>query len=164
MRFSPLVLVLGLAASALSVAVSGQRPDDQIAPRSIALQKQGETALASGKFVAANDALETALAVDPRNRGAFVSLARVAIKQKLFGKAVKMTNKALTLEPGDRSALAVQGEAMVEQGAVKRAQENLAKLQKLCASSCPEAAQLSGAIQRGPAMAAAQPANKPKVN
>ena len=60
-------------------------------------------------------------------------MARVAIKQKLFGQAIRLTNKALALEPTDRDALAVQGEAMVELGAVPRAKENLAKLQKLCA-------------------------------
>lgn len=164
MRFSPAVLALGLAASTLSVAVSGQRPDDQIAPQSISLQKQGETALAAGQLTAADDALETALAVDPRNRGAFVSLAKVAIKQRLYGKAVKLTNKALVLEPTDRNALLIQGEAMMDQGAIKRAQENLAKLQKVCGGACPEATQLSALIQKGPAMAAAQPLPKAEAN
>ena len=165
MRFSPAVLALGLAASALSVAVSGQRPDDQIAPQSISLQKQGETALGAGQLAAAGDALETALAVDPRNRGAYVSLAKVALKQKLTGKAVKLTNKALALEPTDRNALLVQGEAMMAQGAVKRAQDNLAKIQKLCGNAaCAEATQLSALIQRGPAMAAAKPATKAEAN
>lgn len=164
MRFSPAVLVLALATSTLSVAVSGQRPDDQIAAQSVSLQRQGEAALAAGQLAAANDALETSLAVDPRNRGAFVSLAKVAIKQKLFGKAVKLTNKALTLEPTDRNALLVQGEAMMDQGAVKRAQENLAKLQKVCGGACTEASQLSALIQKGPAMAAAQPVQKAETN
>ena len=82
------------------------------------LQRQGKTLLATGKFEQAEDALETALAVDPRNRGAFVDLARVAEKQQLFGKAIRMTNKALALEPNDPDAIAVQGEAMVELGAI----------------------------------------------
>ena len=64
-------------------------------------------ALAAGNFVAADDALETALVVDPRNRGAYRTMARVAIKQKLFGQAIRLTNKALALEPTDRDALAV---------------------------------------------------------
>jgi hypothetical protein len=68
MRLTPFVLCLGLAASTLPVAVAGQRPDDQIAPQSLALMKQGETLLAQGKYVEADDALETALAVDPKNR------------------------------------------------------------------------------------------------
>ena len=164
MRFSPLVLMLGLAASTVAVSVHSQRPDDQIAPKSAELLKQGEAALAAGNFIAADDALETALAVDPRNRAAFVAMARVAIKQKLFGQAIRLTNRAIALEPNDRDAIAVQGEAMVELGAVARAKVNLAKLQKLCASGCPQVATLSAAIARGPALAAAKPPATKKVN
>jgi len=164
MRLTPLALCLGLAASTLSVAVVGQRPDDQIAPRSTMLLKQGEALLSQGKFVEADDALETALAVDPKNRPAFNVMARVAIKQQLYGQAIRLTNKALALEPTDRDALAIQGEAMVELGAVPRAKENLAKLQKLCASGCPQLASLSNSIARGPAMAAVTTDPAPKKN
>jgi tetratricopeptide (TPR) repeat protein len=165
MRLSPLVLCLGLAASAMSVAVVGQRPDDQIAPQSVALQKQGETLLGQGKLIEADDALETALVVDPKNRAAFTVMARVAIKQKLYGKAIKLTNKALSLEPTDRDAIAVQGEAMVELGALPRAKENLVKLQKLCGTAgCPQVAVLSTAIAKGPALAAATTPTVPKKN
>lgn len=164
MRFSPLVLMLGLAASTVAVSVQGQRPDDQIAPKSAELLKQGEAALAAGNFIAADDAFETALAVDPRNRAAFVAMARVAIKQKLFGQAIRLTNRAIALEPTDRDAIAVQGEAMVELGAVPRAKENLVKLQKLCAAGCPQVATLNAAIARGPALAAAKPPTIKKVN
>jgi Flp pilus assembly protein TadD len=109
--------------------------------------------------------LETALAVDPRNRGAFVDIARVAEKQHLFGKAMRMTNKALLLEPNDTEAIAVQGEAMVEMGATARAQANLQKLQRLCgAKGCPQVAELSAAISRGPAVASAKAPESPKSN
>ena len=118
-----------------------------------------------GKFIEADDALETALAVDPRNRAAFIAMARVAIKQKLYGQAIRLTNKALALEPTDRDALAVQGEAMVELGALPRAKENLAKLQKLCATRLPAGRpRCRAAIARGPALAAAKPPPTPKKN
>ncbi|HEU0309940.1 MAG TPA: tetratricopeptide repeat protein [Sphingomicrobium sp.] len=165
MRLTPLVLCLGVAASTLSVAVTGQRPDDQIAPKSMELLTKGEALLAQGKLIEADDALETALIVDPKNRAAFVVMAKVAIKQKLYGQAIRLTNKALTLEPTDRNALAVQGEAMVELGAVPRAKENLVKLQKLCGNaSCPQAVSLSTVIARGPALAAANSPEVPKKN
>lgn len=165
MRFSPLVLMLGLATSTVGMPSIAQRPDNQIAPRSVEYTKRGEAALASGNFIAADDALETALVVDPRNRAAFRVMAQVAIKQKLFGQAIRLTNKALALEPTDRDALAIQGEAMVEAGAVPRARETLAKLQKLCAGPCPQAASLSATIARGPAMAeVTKPAPTKKVN
>lgn len=165
MRLTPFVLCLGLVASTLPVAVVGQRPDDEIAPQSIALLKQGETLLTQGKLLEADDAFESALIVDPKNRAAFTAMARVSIKQKLYGQAIRLTNKALALEPTDRDAIAVQGEAMVELGALPRARENLAKLQKLCGTSgCPQVATLSTAIARGPALAAAKTPEVPKKN
>ena len=88
---------------------------------------------------------------------AFVDLARVAEKQHLYGKAIRMTSKALLLEPNDPDAIAVQGEAMVEMGATARAQAEPQKLQTLCGGkACPQAVQLSQAISRGPTVASAK--------
>ena len=164
MRLLHRIALVGLAGLAMAAPVASQKPDDQIHPRSIELLRQGETLLATGRFVEADDALEAALAVDPRNRAAFVVMARVAQKQKLFGQAIRFTNKALALEPRDRDALAVQGEAMVELGAVPRARANLEKLQKLCPSGCQQLAMLSAAISRGPTVAAAKPPPSPETN
>ena len=159
----PRILLTAFAGVALAAPVAGQRPDDQIAPKSIELQHRAQALLAAGKLEEADDALETALAVDPRNRSAFVDLARVAEKQHLYGKAIRMTSKALSLDPNDADALAVQGEAMVEMGATARAQANLQKLQTLCgARGCPQVAQLSAAISRGPAVASAKVPESPK--
>jgi len=132
MQSFPRLVLAGFAAVALAAPVAGQRSDDQIQPKSVDLMHQGQTLMASGKLEDAENALETALAVDPRNRWAYVDLARVAEKQHLFGKAVRMTDKALLIEPNDPDAIAVQGEAMVEMGATARAQENLQKLQSIC--------------------------------
>lgn len=163
MQSFPRLVLAGIAALALAAPVAGQRPDDQIQPKSIELMHQGQTLLASGKLEDAENALETALAVDPRNRWAYVDLARVAEKQRLFGKAVRMTDKALLIEPNDPDAIAVQGEAMVEMGATARAQENLQKLQTICgAKGCPQISQLSSAITRGPTVASAKAPESPK--
>jgi Tfp pilus assembly protein PilF len=161
------ILFIGFAGVALAAPaspVASQRADDQILPRSIELQRQAKESIGAGKIEQAEDLLETALAVDPRNRGAFVDIARVAEKQHLYGKAVRMTNKALQLEPNDLDAIAVQGEAMVELGAMARAQANLQKLQTLCRSGCPQIAQLTTAIGRGPTVAAAKVPETPKSN
>lgn len=167
MRLSPIALVFGLAASSMAVPSASQRPDDQIAPRSTELLRQGEAAAAAGRYQDADDAFEAALVIDPRNRAAFVAMARVATKQKLYGQAIRFSNKALSLEPTDRSALAVQGQAMVELGAAARAREVLAKLQAVCAGPCPEAITLSASIAKGPTLAVAKPAvtaPKTKIN
>ncbi|MFL6762892.1 MAG: tetratricopeptide repeat protein [Sphingomicrobium sp.] len=163
MRSLPLLLV-GFAGLVVAAPVASQRADDQILPKSVELQRQARELAGAGKFGPAEDLLETALAVDPRNRGAYVDIARVAEKQRLFGKAIRMTNKALLLEPNDPDAIAVQGEAMVELGALARAQANLQKLQTICAKGCPQLAQLSAAITRGPTVAAVKPPATPKSN
>lgn len=164
MQVSLRFLALGTAATLVASPVIGQRPDDQILPKSLELQKQAEAQFSAGKLTEAADLLETAVAVDPRNRGAFVDLARVAKQEKLFGKAIRLTNEALQLEPNDLEAIEVQGEAMVELGAIPRAKENLAKLQKLCSNNCRQVTQLSDAITRGPTVASATPKTDQKKN
>jgi tetratricopeptide (TPR) repeat protein len=163
MQFLPRLLLVGFAAVALAAPVAGQRSDDQILPKSVQLQNQARELISAGKLEQAEDVLETALAVDPRNRNAFVDIARVAERQHLYGKAIRMTNKALQLEANDPDAIAVQGEAMVELGATARAQANLQKLQQICgAKPCPQVAQLSAAITRGPTVASAKAPATPK--
>ncbi len=165
MRSLPGLLLIGFAGLALAAPVSSQRPDDQITPRSVEMQHKARELMAAGKLEQAEDLLETALAVDPRNRAAFIDIGRVAEKQHLFGKAILMTSKALQLEPNDPDAIAVQGEAMVEMGATARAQANLQKLQTICgAKGCPQVAQLSAAISRGPTVASAKAPEGPKSN
>ena len=121
MRLSPIALALSLTLAATSSVVDGQKPDDQINPRSMALLKQGEALSRAGNFTAATDMMETALAVDPRNRTAFIALARVAQAQQLPGKAIRLYFEALQLEPNDLAALSGQGEAMVQKGAIESA-------------------------------------------
>jgi tetratricopeptide (TPR) repeat protein len=150
MRLTPIALSLALAAATMASAGSGQRPDDQIDPRSMALVERAQVQSAAGHYDEANDLLESALAVDPRNRGAYIALGRVAQAQRLPGKAVRLFADALRLEPNDVTALAGQGEAFVQRGAVDRARQNLARVQTLCHQPCPQAQQLAAVIQRGP--------------
>jgi len=150
MRLTPIALSLAIAAATMASAGSGQRPDDQIDPRSTALVEQGRAASAAGRHNDAIDLLETALAVDPGNRGAYILLGRVAQAQRLPGKAVRYYADALRLEPNDVNALTGQGEAFVQRGAVDRARQNLARVQTLCPQPCPQAQQLAATIQRGP--------------
>lgn len=164
MKISVRFLALGATALMVASPVVGQRPDNQIVPLSIELQQQGEALIAAGKLIEAADLLETSLAVDPRNRSAFVNLARIATQQKLFGKSIRLANEALQLEPNDLNALAIQGEAMVELGALPRARQNLAKIQQLCGGNCRQVAELSAAISRGPTVASAKAPEMPKEN
>lgn len=160
MRYTPVALAAALATLSLSTSLHGQRPDDQIDARSVALLKQGKAERAAGQLDAATDTLETAAAVDPRNREAFVVLAEVAQARGLPGKAIRLYREALSLEPNDVSALAGQGEAMVAKGAVERARENLARVRTLCKTQCVPATELAASIAKGPPIATAQAATK----
>lgn len=160
-----LILIGSLAFGLSAPVLSAPRADDQIAPKSVELMQQGRILAAAGKYDEAATAIEASLAVDPRNRWAYVEAAKVASKQKLFGKAIRLTGKALAMEPNDLDALAVQGEAMVELGAIARAQVNLDKLKKVCTVGCPQVAQLQSAIGRGPVTTAqASTDTEPKKN
>ena len=154
MRFAAPAVALSLALATVSSVSFGKRiADDQINPLSMSLTKSAMADAAGGRLEQANDSLETALAVDPRNRAAYVELASVARKQGLPGKAIRLYREALLIEPNDIIALAGQGEALVQKGAVTRAKENLARIQKICMSACPEQTRLAGAIEKGSAQA-----------
>ena len=150
MRLTPIALSVAIAAATMASTGFGQRPDDQIDPRSAALVQQARQLGAAGQHDQAIDLLETALAVDPRNRAAYIQLGEVARAQRLPGKAIRMYALALRLEPNDVAALEGQGEAYVQRGAVDRARANLARVRTLCGHPCPQAQQLAAAIERGP--------------
>ena len=151
MRITSVSAAVALTLLCVSTSLYGQRPDDQIDPPSMALLKQGEAKLAAGNLAGARNTLETALAVDPRNRMAFNALAKVARGQGLPGRAIRLYREALRLEPNDLDALKGQGEALVTKGAVVRAKENLAKIEKICGKdSCAPAVQLAATIKKGP--------------
>ena len=162
MRFVPVALAAALGVAAVSTAVIAQKPDAQIDPRSTMIVEQARAAQRAGNLEQANDLLESALAVDPKNRTAFMALAEVARVQGLPGKAIRFYREALELEPNDVAALAGQGDALVQKGAVTKARENLAKLNKLCTAACPEESRLAAVIEKGPppAVLSAQASSK----
>lgn len=160
MRLTPVVLSVAITFATMASAGFSQRPDDVIDQRSTALVQEAQSQTAATRYNDAIDLLETALAVDPRNRAAYVALGRVAQAQRLPGKAIGYYADALRIEPNDQAALAAQGEAYVQRGAVERARANLTRLRTLCGNSCAAADQLAAVIQRGPpaeALAATRP-------
>ncbi|MBX9731479.1 MAG: tetratricopeptide repeat protein [Sphingomonas sp.] len=165
MRISSVAAAVALTLVTVSTSLHGQRPDSQIDPRSLSLLEAGKSAQAAGNLDAAADTLETALAVDPRNRAAFVALGDVAEARGLSGKAIRFYREALLLEPNDLGALKGQGKAYVSKGAIDRARQNLVKIRKICVKGCSEATTLAAVIAQGvPAtVIASQPIGKPAV-
>jgi Tfp pilus assembly protein PilF len=150
MRLTPIAISAGIVLATMGSAGLGQRADDRVDPRSMALTQQGMALVGQGRWLDATDLFESALAVDARNRQAFVGLAKAAQGEKLPGKAVKFYYEALQLEPNDLDALTGQGEALVQRGAVERAKANLARVKTLCKGACPQAQTLAAAIAKGP--------------
>lgn len=150
MRFTTLSVAGALLVLTVSSSLSAQRPDSQLDPRSVELVRQARGAQAAGNLGGANDLLESALAVDPRNREAFVLIADIARAQNLPGKAIRFYGEALKLDPNDLTALRGQGEAMVAKGAMTRAKDNLAKIKTICKATCADATTLSATIAKGP--------------
>lgn len=150
MRYTPAALALSLA-----LAVTGSMGAAQVSetadPRAQMLLADGRARLAAGDAEGATDAFEAALAVDPGNVGTFLSLGEAARKAGLQGKAIHYYREALDRDPNNLQALAGEGGAMAEKGALDKARGNLARLEGLCGKACPEAKALSALIAQGPA-------------
>ena len=136
MRFSPAAIGLSLTFAMLSSATVGKKADDDINPLSLSLLEQGRTATAAKDTEQAIGYFETALAVDPRNRNAYLEMARAVRSKGLNGKAIRFYKEALELEPNDQTALIEQAESMLAKGAADQAKVNLARLKLLCQSEC----------------------------
>jgi hypothetical protein len=77
MRLTPIALTAAIALATMASAGQGQKPDDQIDRALGRARPAGAGAdSAQARYQEATDLLETALAVDPRNRQAYIGLAR----------------------------------------------------------------------------------------
>jgi tetratricopeptide (TPR) repeat protein len=146
MRFSPAAIALSLLFATASSMSVGKKPDYQIDPQSLKLTAEGDAALKTGDADTAMGWYETALAVDPLNRAAYVGMAKVAENQGLKGKAIRFYREALEIDPNDQTIIAAQSEVMVAKGALEAAQKNLARLRILCRTDCSGADRLAMSI------------------
>lgn len=150
MRYTPAALALSVLA-VVSASVGQGAPPAPLEPRAAALVAEGRAALAAGKVDPAIDAFEAALVLNPGHVAIVLNLAEATRRQGLQGKALHYYREALERDPNNQFAIAGEGEALVEKGAVEKAKRNLARLQQLCGGDCPPAQQLAAAIASGPA-------------
>ncbi|HET9630004.1 MAG TPA: tetratricopeptide repeat protein [Novosphingobium sp.] len=134
----------------LSASVSYSTVPQDLDPRAAALVEQGRTALGAGNVESAIDAFEAALAIQPGSTAITLDLAEATRRQGLQGKAIHYYREALERDPRNVAAISGEGAALLEKGAVEKAKRNLAKLQALCSSTCPEAESLAALIAHGP--------------
>ncbi|MBY6013873.1 tetratricopeptide repeat protein [Qipengyuania gaetbuli] len=148
MRFAPAATALSLAfALTASVSWGNERNPE---PRAGVLIAQGQAALEAGDTQGAIDAFEAALAVDPGHTPIFIRLAEAARAENLQGKAIRYYREALDRDPKNLAALAGEGAALAEKGAVEKARAKLAEVRSLCGDSCTETQRLTAAIAAGP--------------
>lgn len=148
MRHTPAAIAVAMlfAVSSSGLLAQGPQPD----PHAVALQAEGRAQLAAGNAQAAIDAFEAALVIDPAFGAIYIDLADASRSVGLPGKAIMYYRRALTRDPDNLAALAGEGEALAEKGALANARENLARLETLCGADCPETVNLAAAIARGP--------------
>ncbi|KPF75453.1 hypothetical protein IP68_09475 [Blastomonas sp. AAP25] len=166
MRFTPAAVALSLLLATVSSTGIGQPVRYAVNPASQALVDEGSSVQQAGKLDEAIGLYEAALAVDPGNRTAYIALAQVASAQGLPGKAIRFYREALRLDPNDVAALAGQGEAMVQRGAVEKARRNLVRIEAICTAGCTETNRLITAIDQAaakPVLSAEAVASTPTV-
>lgn len=147
MRFAPATAALSLfLAVTASVSHAEDRSPD---PRAATLIAEGKASLRAGQTQAAIDAYEAALAIDPGYTRIFLELAEVARAEGLQGKAIRYYREALARDPGNLAAISGEGEALFEKGAIEKARGNLAKLESMCGSNCPETVELRMTLAQG---------------
>lgn len=149
MRYAPAAAALSLVlAVTASVGFAGPRNP---APRAASLIAQGDAALQAGDAQGAVDAFEAALTVDPGYTPTLLRLGEAARASGLQGKAIRYYRVAQAREPKNVEALAGEGAALAEKGALAKAKEKLAQVEKACGkNACAPAQALSAAISRGP--------------
>lgn len=148
MRYSPAALSLSLV-MALSASVLHSAPSQVLDPRAAALESQGKTALVSGNVQGAIDSYEAALAIQPGSIAIMLDLAEANRKQGLQGKALHYYRVALVADSQNLDAIAGEGAALVEKGAIEKAKRNLSRLESLC-NKCEQEQSLSAEITKGP--------------
>lgn len=149
MRTMPVALALSLLAL-VSASTSYSAPPGLVDPRAATLEAQGREALVHGDAMRAIDGFEAALAIDPGSARLVLDLAEAARAQGLQGKALHYYRAVLDRDPRNLSAIAGEGAALAEKGALEKARRDLARLQNLCGTNCPEAQGLAAVIAKGP--------------
>lgn len=150
MRFTPAGLALSLA-FALAASAGQGAPTQPLDPRAAQLLVQGRAALAANNVDGAIDAFEAALAVQPGAAAVSLALADATLRQGMQGKALHYYREAIERDPRNFAAIAGEGQALLEKGAIEKARRTLLRLQQACGPNCAETRQLAAAIARGPA-------------
>ncbi|MFZ5609213.1 MAG: hypothetical protein ACOY99_06355 [Pseudomonadota bacterium] len=148
--FLALVVAFGvMLAGALAPVYAAAAADGTLAREKVAqkLVAAGEALLAEDKPADAIMRFESALVANPKSTAAYVGLGRANGRIERPNAALKYYAVALSIDPNDRAALEAQSIAFLDQGKINDAEQNLARLKRLCAAGCAELDRVNAALK-----------------
>lgn len=149
MRFTPAALALSLLA-ALGSSATLSAPREKFDDQTLALLVLGDSDLKAGRVDAAIDSFEAALVRQPGSVTVVLRMAAATRANGMQGKALHYYREALKSDPRNVVAIAGEGAALAEKGAVEKARRNLARLEDICGANCAAARELSAVIASRP--------------
>ncbi|MBV1917135.1 MAG: hypothetical protein KUG65_03630 [Sphingomonadaceae bacterium] len=149
MRFTPAALALSLLAGVTS-SIAYSKSGDELSQRAARLLSHGHAEIAEGRVNSAIDAYEAALVVQPGSASVLVSLAEATRAQDMQGKALHYYREALDSDPRNLMAIAGEGAALAEKGALNKARRSLARLKGMCGTDCDATQKLAAVLAKEP--------------
>lgn len=122
--------------AALTFAAQAVQVDSKYQHVSSRLVSEAKAALSIEKIDDAQYLFERALVANPANTDALLGLGRAHEAQGRVGKGLKYYRQALEIEPNDVKALEAQALAFLKREMFDRADNNRAKLARLCPKGC----------------------------
>jgi tetratricopeptide (TPR) repeat protein len=149
MRKYLIVASAGLIAMALmsgnAWAVGGD--PDPLTPTQVRAElAKAESSIEGEDYRLAIKTLKDIVSTNPRNADAYNLLGFSYRKSKDFKKAERNYARALRIDPNHKGALEYMGELFLETNRRDKAEELLARLEKLCPNGCEELDELRGAF------------------
>ncbi|NKB49853.1 MAG: tetratricopeptide repeat protein [Alphaproteobacteria bacterium] len=149
------ILAMGLL-SGNAWAVSGD-PDPLSSTQVKAELAKAQTSINGEKYKAAISTLNDIVRTNPRNADAYNLLGFSYRKSKDFKRAERNYARALRIDPEHKGALEYMGELFLETDRRPKAEELLARLEKLCPNGCEELEELRGAFAGNQSSSTARP-------
>jgi Flp pilus assembly protein TadD len=107
---------------------------------------KAETSIEGEQYRSAIKTLKNIVSTNPRNADAYNLLGFSYRKTKDFKRAERNYSRALRLDPKHKGALEYMGELFLETNRRDKAEELLARLEKLCPTGCEELEDLRDAF------------------
>ena len=145
-----------VALTLLSGHGAAMNSDDPRGPAEVRAElAKAETSITGKDYRAAIVTLIEVVRTNPRNADAYNLLGYSYRKSKDFKRAERNYSRALRLDPDHKGALEYMGELFLETDRRDKAQELLARLEKLCPNGCEELDDLRAAFDGKQTSAAA---------